>query len=208
MILVVSEKRSTAAAVADMLYFMGILSYPATPEMAVSEISDKYKAVLILSCQDSENENELTEILRSLFPEIPVFAHGKTVTPFIYDSVFESEKSIVEVIKSIKDIARENSLIPPGEYMNFSQKNSLFFEKANIIFEKFTRTERMIVNLLHLFFPSSATKEEILKYSFRSGRVPDVSSVRTHISLINKKSYIICGRKMIFSSSDGGYILN
>lgn len=70
-----------------------------------------------------------------------------------------------------------------------------------------TRTETMIVRYLIHRSPRSATAEEILAHAFRQTRAPEPTSVRTHISIINKKFRETVGRPLTAPSDDGTYSL-
>ncbi|MBR2930344.1 MAG: winged helix-turn-helix domain-containing protein [Clostridia bacterium] len=70
-----------------------------------------------------------------------------------------------------------------------------------------TRTETMIVRYLIHRSPRSATAEEILAHAFRQTRAPEPTSVRTHISIINKKFRETVGRPLTLPSDDGTYSL-
>ena len=75
-----------------------------------------------------------------------------------------------------------------------------FFQKVNL-----TKTEAMILRYLIRSYPIPQKSEDILKYAFKASRLPDKSSIRTHISIMNKKFVSHLGDKMIVSVSHDGY---
>jgi hypothetical protein len=48
---------------------------------------------------------------------------------------------------------------------------------------------------------------EILKYAFRQSRLPDISNVRTHVSVINKKFRAMRGENLIGFEEGRGYVI-
>ena len=68
-----------------------------------------------------------------------------------------------------------------------------------------TKTETMILRYLIRIYPRKAKAVEILCHAFKSGRDPEVASVRTHISVMNKKFKKEFGKNLISSFEGGGY---
>ena len=70
-----------------------------------------------------------------------------------------------------------------------------------------TRTEAMILRYLIARYPQPVSCKEIVKYAFRQSRAPEPSSVRTHVSLMNKKAESTIGKKIITFVPRRGYIV-
>ena len=49
MVLIISTSRKTAEVISDMFYYMGVISYAATPTEALSEFSGLYRAALLVN---------------------------------------------------------------------------------------------------------------------------------------------------------------
>ena len=71
----------------------------------------------------------------------------------------------------------------------------------------FTKTEAMILRYLIRSYPLPKNAESILKYSFRPSRTPEPASIRTHISIMNKKLEAATGRRMIILEPGRGYLI-
>ena len=65
----------------------------------------------------------------------------------------------------------------------------------------------MILRYLIRKYPLPSSSDEIIKYAFRSTRAPEASSVKTHISLMNKKLESQIGKRMIEFVPKKGYII-
>ena len=70
---------------------------------------------------------------------------------------------------------------------------------------KLTKTEAMILRYLIRIYPRRAGAKEILLHAFKSGAKPEPASVRTHISVMNKKFKAEYSRAVVSSSEEGGY---
>ena len=63
----------------------------------------------------------------------------------------------------------------------------------------------MIVKYLIRTYPRPTSAEEILRYAYRESRTPEISNIRTHISIINKKFRKLTERNLIEMSFGKGY---
>ncbi len=200
MILTVSKNADFASSISDMLYFTGILSYPTSAVDAISELSLPYRAVLFVNRDSFFDEEELAEIIHSYAPSLPIFSHGGNRSTHI--SAIKSSFSLSESIALM-----QNEVSELGIYSTESlceEGNGTFqFCKQEL---PFTKTEVMILRSVIRFQPCGISTEEILKFAFRKRRTPDKGSIRTHISLMNKKFKQSFGIPL-FEYSDGKYML-
>ena len=58
MLLIISQSKKTAKSIADTFYYMSILAYGANPHEALSEISELYRAVLIIKPTEFADIND------------------------------------------------------------------------------------------------------------------------------------------------------
>ena len=65
----------------------------------------------------------------------------------------------------------------------------------------------MILRYLIRSYPVPQNAERILKYAFKPTRAPEAASIRTHLSIMNKKFEKSIGRKMISLEPHRGYII-
>ena len=213
MLLIINPSKKLARGVSDTFYYMGILSYPATPSEALSEISQLYRAVLIISPDELADARDYVERLRRYKGDIPIFAicqKDKSLSyEDIFDRVFLNPIFSPTLAKKILEHANQNEYAGIGDYrlagFNASWDHlgiSCFSRKLRL-----TKTEAMILRYLIRSYPLPVNAEDILKHSFRPARAPESASIRTHISGMNKKFEKIFERKMIALIPHKGYII-
>lgn len=206
MILVINKNKKEAAVISDMFNFMGLLSYAATPEEALLEISESYRAILISSPGEISEEELFVESLRALAKDVPVFAiDGREG---LYNKTF-SNKSAVAVFSEIKEYAAKNGLAIPGDYRSGDIDASICLATPQYSFTPlpFTKTETMITRALIHFSKNPKDAKAIQKYAFRFSRAPEASGIRTHVSIINKKFKNIFGKNLITHTENRGYLI-
>ena len=213
MILIINPSKKLARGVSDTFYYMGILSYPATPSEALSEISQLYRAVLIISPGELADARDYVERLRKYKGDIPIFAlcqeECHTRYEDIFDRIFVKPIFSPTLAEKILEYANEKEYAGIGDYrlagFNASWDHlgiSCFSRKLRL-----TKTETMILRYLIRCYPLPVNAEDILKHAFRPGRAPEAASIRTHISGMNKKFEGIFERKMISLVPHKGYII-
>ena len=209
MILVIDKDKENADGVSDIFFYMGILSKGVSSEDAPKEIARPYRAAVLLFPESYRDNALLIKRLRDANNDIPIFAVSK-------DSEFQnSEIDLIitdtsyptEILKKILLYTSENNLPSPGEYkqggidLSFNLPNPTYFSAPFSL----TKTESMIIRYLIRAFPTSASSDEILKYSYRDKRMPESSNIRTHISVINKKFRSVGNKNLVESSFSAGY---
>ena len=211
MILIISNTKEDASCVSEMMLYMGVLSHPVRASDAFSEISDKYRAVMIISADKIQNlENYLKE-LSGFLVDIPVFAFGleDETLSHCFSSVFSEKEYLSDVLAKIIRYANENDLPCPGEYklagldLSYGLKAPMYFDTEFSL----TRTQAMILKFLIRSYPTPATPEDILKYAYKESRTPEISNVRTHLSIINKKFREKTGRNLTAPIFSKGYLV-
>ena len=212
MLLIISKSKRLAAALADTFYYMSILSYPATPKEALSEISPSYHAAIILEPEAFPDIKDYICKIKSLVKEIPIFIvtnqDGEYLS-FGISHVFCKNTETPIIAAEIKKFCIEHGAKEIGKYKlaGFDASSdrvgiSYFYSKPNL-----TKTELMIFRYLISSYPTPKSANDILRHAFRSSRVPEASSVRTHISSINKKLMKFSGRRIIELSPGEGYYI-
>lgn len=208
MLLIVSKPKIQAEDLSDMMNFMGVLSLAATPTEAIFEISENYRALIVISGEKIEEETEGALLHRAKELQLPTFSLSKDENSN-YDFTLKRTLSASEILSSITSYCKSYGYRLPGEYVAEDLDLSLAHREALCYSESITltRTEAMIVKALLRFYPRPAKASEILKIAFRAKRLPDEASIRTHISKINKKAMIISGRPLISNFDKLGYVL-
>lgn len=217
MILIINKSQKEASLISELFYNMGFLSLGLTPDKASSEISNRYRAVLIISPESIGSLSEYVPMLRKFSLGAPIFAlsssesFDKNYSEYVtlFDKIFCEAEISYELVAEIIKYQTESDMRRIGSYRALGIDASIF-EKEVTFFDiptGFTKTETMIVRYLTVSFPTYAKASEILRFAFKSGRCPEVSNIRTHICSINKKFAKITGRALISSENRAGYTL-
>lgn len=218
MLLVIHKNQSSADTVSDIFNFMGILSYGTTPEHLMSVLSNRYRAVLFVHPERISAIKEIVQLVKSFSLDAPVFAISKkerydfTDKPDIYslfDKVLPDGSLSSKLIYEILTYQNEAGRVPIGTYrlagidVSVNKSQSTYFdEPVNL-----TKTEAMILRFLIASYPIAQNTREILKYSFKRGKTPEPSSIRTHVSSINKKFTEVAKKRIISREHGKGYTI-
>ncbi len=211
MILIIDNDKSTAQGLCNMFYFMGYLCRAIRPCELQATISQKYRAVVLTEPSRPDAILELVATVRRYAGAIPIFAcegagradgaaHGVVSFP---RTVYASELS-----DRILSYCRQHGHPTPGEYVSGALDASI--DKVTTYRDQavcFTKTENMIVRFVIRSASSPVKPQDILKNAFRPTHLPEISNVRTHISLINRKFRELFGENLI-SSTPYGYTLS
>lgn len=210
MILVVSKSKKSSEKYAEMFNIMGYLSHGTVVSSAIGEISPRYRAIVILSdslTTDLTFDSIIT-YASSVALKIPVFSIGKINDKRIVEAIPEgaSHSHIIKIILRYL-VLNEKPIIGKYKCAGFDCSTDLvkcfYFDKEI----KLTKTEKMILRFLTRAYPLPQTAAEIIKYSIRPSRSPEPSSIRTHLSVMNKKFKDVLGRPMIEFVDREGYII-
>lgn len=212
MILVINKNRKEAQTCADIFYYMGILAYGASPDEAYSEIGLEYRAAIVMFPELMIDSHDYMKRLRKYSGKIPIFAltrDEQAVNADYFDGVFDFNILSSTLLKRITEFCRRGSLPYVGSYRAggidaSADSESVYFGNQEIIL---TKTEKMILRYLIRSYPTPSLPTDILEHAFRKNRAPLATSVRTHISQINKKFRDGCGSSPIQSIENRGYIL-
>lgn len=213
MVMIVHRKRLAARTVSDLFYYMNILSRPLIPSEAFSEISLMYRAVIVLDPETLPEPREFVTRLKSYASTVPVFAVGDNLAGFkeldAFDGHFKYSCFSARLAWYMANHCKKNKLPCLGEYKGAGLNATCDLENVKYFNDDLilTKTEAMIVRLMIRAYPLPMKAADILKYSFKQSRLPEPSSVRTHISSINSKFRALAGRKLIVMLKDEGYTL-
>ena len=213
MLLIISQSKKTSRIISETFHYMSILSYGATPHEALSEVSILYRAVLIVNPEGFADINDYVNRIKSYRSDMPIFAltDGEPSRFYydIFDGIFTRPTLTSSLAEKIIDYANKNNKAKIGSYLLAGLDASssrvgvyYFYDKIN-----FTKTEAMILRYLIRSYPLPQKAKYILKYAFRPSRTPEESTIRTHISLMNKKFESVIGRKMITLVPGRGYMV-
>lgn len=213
MLLIISPNRKIAKGVRDTFHYMSILTYAASPHEALSEVSGIYRAALIINPEGLADVSDYVKRIKAYKSDLPVFALTEgEASPYyadVFDATFTMPTFTPALAERIIQYANENNKAKIGDYylagFDASSANlGVKYFDDNI---DFTRTEAMILRFLIVKYPVPVNCEDIVKYAFRESRAPSPSSIRTHISLMNKKMNRSIGKAMITFVPRKGYII-
>lgn len=213
MLLIINPSKKITRSVSETFYYMGILSYGATPTEGLSEISALYRAVLIISPEDFPDVSDYVKRLKAYKADIPIFAvcgkENSYIFADIFDEVFAKPTFSASLAERIISHANKRKFARIGDYRLAGLDASADFP-VPLYFDskvRLTKTETMILRYLIRSYPLPVNSTNILKYAFRPSRAPESASVRTHISIINKKFEDQAQRRMITLIPHEGYMI-
>lgn len=211
MVLIIDRSLRAGESVADMFRYMGVLSRAVKPQNAVTEISPRYRAVLLPNPRAIIDLPDFISRFRHSCAGIPIFAllHDGEDSPLatLFDRTFPEETTSSLVLMGMREYCRGTHRYLPGDYYLYGidasavRRGVFFFDRPLSL----TRTETMLLRFLIRAYPLGVSAEEILRVLFRSSARPEVSDVRTHVFGINKKFRLAEGRPLIFMTRGVGY---
>lgn len=212
MVLIIHTSKSKARAIGDIFYYMGVISYATTPQEAMSEISDRYRAVLIVDPELLPDAKSYADKLRSYNPYRPVFAISDTNTHTladIFDGVYPNNIYSSRLIEEIVRFQVEHGLPITTQYRLAGIDASCNAAVVSVFDRSvlFTKTETMILRYMIAAYPTPADAKSILKYAFKPLRKPEEASIRTHVSVMNKKFKKVRNRSLFHSIPGEGYVI-
>lgn len=208
MILIIDNDRRVAQDLANMLYYMGFLCRAIKPAEFASTIAPKYRAIVLTEPSRLQSPVNLIETIRKYVGTTPIFAkEGVSRLEEVAENVKVYSKSSFasELSGFIADYCTEKYLPVPGRY-NIAGLNVSVDGKSPTYFDRalpFTKTENMILRYLIRTSPTPTKPQDILKHAFRPSQMPELSNVRTHVSIINKKFRELEGKNLICSTPSG-----
>ncbi len=207
MILVVSKSKSEAEKLAESFNIMGYLSLGVAGASAKDELTPSYHAIIVINPITIPSLDSLL-YYNSIGLKVPIFAIGDVEDgrfSEIYTQPVGTSILIKRIIRYL--VINEKPIIGKYKCAGFDASailpNIQFFDRPI----KLTKTEKMIFRYLSVSYPLPVTADQIIKYAIRPSRNPEPSSIRTHISGMNKKFKDIIGRPMIDFFDRRGYLL-
>ncbi len=193
MVLVIHRSDAMAHSAADMFRYMDILACGTRPNKALSEICTRYRAVLLLYPEELADMNDYLDRLRLYGGNIPCFAvsddAGVLADTFHFLRVFPTGTMSSTVAAEMVRCLCEKGYPPIGDYRlcGIDASYSLFgcyYQHKPILL---TATEARILRFLIRAYPDCVRPADMLAYVFSPNKLPDPSTVRTHICAINRK---------------------
>ena len=211
MVLVISSSKKKAQLVSDIFYYMGVISYAATPVEALSEFSGIYRAALVIEPNELPDQDEFVYKLHSYARSVPVFAISDAdhQVSKAFDGSFANSIYSSTLVEEIVRYQSERELTLTAHYRLAGIDASCTSERV-ALFDKtvaFTKTETMILRYLIASYPTPQSAKRIVKYAYKPTKKPEISSIRTHISVMNRKFREIAGKNLCLSVDKEGYVI-
>lgn len=213
MLLIISQSKKNARSISETFHLMSILSYGTTPHEALSEVSGLYRAVLIVDPESFPDINDYVNRIKSYKRDIPVFAITDDIPSSyfhdIFDGIFTRPTFTPSLATKIIEFANECNRAKIGSYYLAGLDASSDTVGVHYFYDRvrLTKTEAMILRYLIRSYPIPQNAKSILKYAFRPSRSPEEATIRTHISIMNRKFEEAIGRRMITSVPNRGYMI-
>ena len=212
MILIIGSQKKNAQAISDIFYYMGVISYAVTPTEALSDMSSLYRAALILEPESLPDVEDYLAKLRSYSSKTPVFAitDKDGTNRFAFDGCFKNNVYSSSLIEEIVIYQKKNNLPLSAHYRLAGIDASCYLNNVTAFDDKipFTKTETMILRYLIASYPTPVSASDIIKYAFKPTRKPEMTSIRTHISVMNKKFRDVRNKKLFMSIPKEGYVIS
>jgi hypothetical protein len=163
---------------------------------------------------EPEGINELisfTQNLRKLSLGTPIFAvcdETKTdidrIPKWCFDRIFSDNDYSSNVYYAINEILESKGLPKIGFYRLAGIDASVELDGVYYFDEKIklTKTETTILRYIMRSFPVPCPARDILTHAYKSKDKPELSNIRTHISMINKKFRAQFDKTIIISTED------
>ena len=212
MILVIDRDGKNASAFSDMLSYMGVVSQGTSAARALSMLSGIYSAAIVINPSRLADARDFLERARS-YASVPIFVLAAREECFpllgLIDGILDEGTSAAMALSAIREHCLERGLSAPGDYRLAGIDASVTERKVTYFSEPIalTKTETMLLRAFIRSYPAPLDAKSILEYVFRASRMPDVSNVRTHVSIINKKWREATGENIIETSPRDGYRL-
>lgn len=213
MIIVISQNKKIAKDISNTFYTFGILSQGVSPHEALSEISNMYRLILIVKPEGFPDISDYLKRLRSYNSSIPIFALTDPEYASVFKDTFDRVYTKPDVTTRLATkMAEHLYAIQPivfGEY-HIGGFHASVYDYPVTYFDipiNLTKTETMILRYLSVAYPTPQKSSQIIKYAFRAGSETTEASVRTHISMMNKKFENTINKRMIEFSDNEGYIV-
>ena len=213
MILLIDNNKGRRDTLSEIFHYMGILSFGTDSDGAFSHFNTDYRAILISEPTELTDAEDYIHRLMAHAGRAPIFTISKEVLPRHIRSLvaiaFDDDISSSDMISEMIEYNEKLGLPSPGKYLLAGLDAGCDLNEVRYMSEHmdFTKTETMILRYLILTYPRRIRAEELLHHSFKPGRLPEPSCIRTHISSINKKFSLARGRTLITSEGGDGYAI-
>ncbi len=193
MVLFISRSRKNAVAAANLFKKLQIVAYGTTPREALSEISPLYHATVLMDPEEFPDYIDFIDKIHSYDSSMPVFAltdHRELLPhPELFAGIESNDVRSATFACKILNYAEKHDKALIGVYRAGGLEaicDTPYMTYYGIRLD-FTKTEALIIRYLMATNPIPKNAAAILKYAFPPAKRPELATVRTHISSINKR---------------------
>jgi len=208
MVLIIDKNKKRGETLSEIFHFMGVLSLNTAPSLAPSQISFEYRAILISAPESLPDPENYVAMLRDYSGKIPIFALTDRDDGLgCFDGIFPEDISSSALVAAIVEYQEKKGLPSLGKYLLAGLDAGCDIGDVRFFSEglSMTKTETMIIRYLIATYPRPVSTDDILRHTHKPTKLPDRSSIRTHISKINSKFEALRGRNLIISIPGEGY---
>ena len=150
--------------------------------------------------------------MKSYASLIPIFAisDSNDYQKDVFDGNFKNSIYSSTLIEKIVEYQYNHKLPLSAHYRVAGIDASCDSERVTF-FDKtipFTKTEVMILRYLIASYSIPQDARSILKYAYKHSKKPESASIRTHISVMNRKFRDSTGKHLFFSIEKEGYVIS
>ena len=211
MILIFDKTKEMSASLGDTMQHIGVLTLPYSYDEPL-DVPRECRCALLIRPERAENLNLTLNTLRRVVPGLPIIALSayERLPLDMIDLTLPTSLYASEIYRKIKELTDIRSLPSPGDYSKYGIDASARLTRPEFRGKEvpFTKTERMILRALIRCYPRPLLADELLFYAFRYSRMPAPSSIRTHISVMNRKFNRRFGLRAVLHIPSMGYILS
>ena len=208
MLIITDFNQERREALAELYHYMGVLTLAVSPNELKYSIDPGANAILFASIDGIDARGDMLREIR-MYTDLPIFAITDTVISG-FERTFSNSDTYPDILHGIREYGESHKSRAIGDYERCGISVSAFTGDTSFLGEPLplTKSEIMILRYIIAIYPRPASAEGILRYAFRASRSPEISGVRTHLSVMNKKFREAFGRCLITSDEREGYRLS
>lgn len=214
MVLIVCSTKKEATCLSEIFYYMGIVSYGTTYYQGLGEVSPMYRAVIMLFPEKFADIRDYIDRVRTYSSVIPIFGVTDNRDQIgryekYFSAIYKYSTLSAHLASKMAEYCRSQNQPHIGDYRLAAINATADRDEVEFfgIPIELTKSEKMILRFLMRAYPNPMKSPKILKYAFRQSRVPEQSTVRAHISGINRKYREKFGRNIIMMLPHEGYVI-
>ena len=194
MLMIVSNKKSRAGTLTDMIRRTGVLCYPVTPSEVISELCPMYRAILVVEPESLFEAESFVKNVRKYNSTIPIYAcYESKDFPNLpcFDKSFSTLTYNTTLVSRIAEQSFTSGRKIIGSYKLCGIDASADLQYVTFFENKIriTRTEAMILRLLMRTYPTPVKPKYIIKHLYKPSIAPEETCIRAHICSLNKRFF-------------------